>query len=92
MPSAAAELAGPEFPEACAYVWTWFCELHARPSSTSTLASAGGVATTVATAPISYAEIIAWAQLTRRRPQAWEVELLREIDMVWLAGPQKEAA
>jgi len=76
----AAQLAGPEFPEACAHVWTWFCALHGARSFGPNGPN-----------PIGYAEIAAWARLTRRAPQAWEVDLLRELDGVWLTAKDDDA-
>ena len=75
---AAADLAGPPFPQDCPYVWTWFAELSC--------ARAHGPH---GQQPIPYAEIEAWARLTGRQPQPWEVEWLRELDAVWLAAPKK---
>lgn len=76
---AAAELAGPPFPQGCAYVWTWFCEIStARPWSPH-----GPQA-------LSFAELAAWAQLTGRRLEPWEVELLRAVDAAWLAPATAE--
>jgi len=70
---AAAELAGPEFPEACAYVWTWFCELSGARRFDDGVPQ-----------PIGYPELQAWARLTRRAPSDWEVEFLRALDLAWL--------
>lgn len=77
---ATAELAGPAFPEACAYVWTWFCELLAARS-----AGPNG------TNPLGFAELAAWARLTRRAPAAWEVDLLRALDVAWLTAKDDSA-
>lgn len=75
--AARAELAGPEFPEAGAYVWTWFCELlEARKFSEH------------GPQPIGHADIQAWAELTRRSPSAWELGWLRELDRAWLEKPE----
>jgi len=74
---AAADLAGPPFPQDCAYVWTWFCELSAARTYDDGRPQ-----------PISYTEIKSWAYLTGRQPQPWEVEWLRELDAVWLAAPK----
>lgn len=71
---ARAELAGPEFPEACAHVWTWFCQLLAKRSF-----SVHG-----APNPISWEAIASWAWLTRSRPTPWEVDLLCALDLAWL--------
>jgi len=76
---AAAELAGPEFPEACAYVWTWFCELAVARRFDDGMPQ-----------PIGHAELQAWAQFTRRMPNAWEVDLLRALDLAWLSTKDED--
>lgn len=85
---AKAELAGPDCPEVFAYVWDWFRELNnARPHTISTLSTAAGMSSTVATVPLSFTEIEAWAKLTGRWPlRPSEVELLRELDQLWMCG------
>jgi len=75
-PRARQELHGPALPAACAYVWTWFCELHAARG----YHQAGPN-------PISYAELDAWARLTGRRLTPWEVAALRTLDQAWMAVP-----
>lgn len=89
-PRAAADLAGPPFPQQCAYVWTWFCELNdARPSSSSSMVAGTSMATTIARVPISFTEIRNWASLTGRRLRPWEVDLLRALDVAWLDPGKK---
>ena len=73
---AKAELQGPELPAACAYVWTWFLELHQARSFHQ-----------FGSNPIGYAELQAWAGLTGRRLQPWEVAALRALDRAWLTEP-----
>lgn len=73
---AAAELTGPAFPPELGYLWQWFMELHAARTF-----NAHGPN------PITYAEIRSWAILTKARPTPWEVDLLRTLDLKWMAGP-----
>lgn len=74
--------AGPELPAECLYVWTWFCELN---ETRGMRAGPGGL---VLPQPLSFAELDAWARLTRRQLRAGETELLRAIDRIWLAPPE----
>lgn len=68
------ELEGPALPAELGYLWDWFLSLHiARRYN-----EAGPQ-------PIGYAEIDAWARLTRTPIAPWEVEALRSLDMTWLA-------
>jgi hypothetical protein len=78
---AQAALAGPELPEACADVWTWFLELNAARG-----AGAFGPV------PLAYGELDAWARLTGRRLARHEVRWLKTIDAAWCAPAQKEEA
>jgi hypothetical protein len=34
--------------------------------------------------PIAYSEMLAWAALTRRAPTAFEIQLLRDLDMLYI--------
>lgn len=78
---AAAELKGPALPEMGAQVWSWFSELCAARTHHE-----GGAN------PIGYAEIEAWARLTHRVPQPWEIEWLRALDRIWLTPTDEERA
>lgn len=74
---AAEALAGPELPESCAHVWTWFCELAvSRPAP----AAPGQLPPR-----FTYAELDAWARLSGARPRPWEIALLRELDALWVS-------
>jgi hypothetical protein len=85
------ELEGPDLPEEIAYVWHWFCELDAaRERQHSSVVTPGAVVNTNAISPIGYAEIWAWTRLTGRWLKPWQTALLRELDLVWLAGPPKD--
>lgn len=75
---AAELLQGPGLPAEAAYLWEWFLELSAaRPS--------GGFGPSA----IAYSEILAWAQLTGRRPVPWEVRWIGHLDRVWMAAGEK---
>jgi hypothetical protein len=62
-------LRGPALPPAGETLWRWFLELRA------------GLAPE---APLSHAELAAWAGLTGEKPAPWEVRELRALDRLWL--------
>lgn len=65
----------PELPPLeVAYLWGWFCELHAGRG--------GGLGP----APITWEAIASWATLTDRTPQPWEVDAIRQLDAAWLTA------
>lgn len=66
--AAAAADAGP-----AAYLWDWFMELHAARGSNG-----------FGPSPIGFADLAAWAQLTKRAPTAFEVMALRALDHAYL--------
>lgn len=79
-PRARRELSeGPALPAACAYVWTWFLELHAARGSNG-----------YGPNPIGFVELEAWARLTGRQPTPWEIAALRALDAAWLTEPKLE--
>lgn len=67
--TAIATLDGPPIPDAVAYLWGWYAELAAGRGE--------GLA---GAAPITYADIEAWARLLDRRPSPHEVSALLELD------------
>jgi hypothetical protein len=73
------ELAGPRPPEELGYLWRWFIDL-----------SAARVVGEQGMQPIAYAEIFAWSELGQIRPRPWEVDVLRQLDAVWIVK-SKEA-
>lgn len=77
---AIADLAGPELPADCAYVWTWFLELHRARGSNGFGPEA-----------IGYRDIEAWAWLKGLRLAPFELDSLVALDQLWLAGPGKES-
>tara|TARA_R110000868_G_scaffold150541_11_gene373805 strand:+ start:460 stop:777 length:318 start_codon:yes stop_codon:yes gene_type:complete len=67
------ELEVPPFPDGVGYLWEWFMDLsRSRPS------------TGFGPAGITYSEIQAWAALKRVNVAAWEVDILRALDAVFL--------
>lgn len=62
-------------PEVLAHVWDWFLELH--------LARVDG--------PITYPDIAEWSRLTGRAVEPWEVDLLKQMDGLYLRMRAKEA-
>jgi len=62
-----------DIPQEVQYVWNWFKELHNTRSSNGFSANA-----------LTYQEILAWATLTGRNPDAWEVQLIKYLDMQFL--------
>lgn len=66
------ELDGPQPPEGALYLWDWFTQLHN--------ARGGGWGP----APISWEAIDAWARRMRVDPRPWELEVIREIDALYL--------
>jgi len=76
---ARAELAGPRVPMVFGYIWEWYVELREAQQHGP-----------FGFQPISYAEIRAWAELTRSRPRPWEVRWIRRLDNVMRSPPPKE--
>jgi hypothetical protein len=62
-------------PEELAYLLGWFAELNVARGSNG-----------FGLMPIPYAEIDAWARLTGVAPLPFEVWILRQLDLVFLAG------
>jgi hypothetical protein len=63
-------LEGPDYPDVLDYLWNWFRELDLH-RSTSAMEGSG---------PITFEQLDAWTRLTRRTPQAHEVEALMRLD------------
>ncbi|MCW9716756.1 phage tail assembly chaperone [Avibacterium sp. 21-594] len=40
--------------------------------------------------PILYSEILAWSQLTKCTLEQWELEVIKQLDMVWLSAQIEE--
>ncbi|WP_424813570.1 phage tail assembly chaperone [Roseococcus sp. YIM B11640] len=67
------ELSGPPKPEAAAYLWDWFLEMHR--------ARGGGMGP----AAITHQDIEAWGRLKGVRLAPWELEAIQALDGTWLA-------
>lgn len=62
------------FPEALAYLWGWFLDLHSgRPYG-------------MGPAPMTWEGVLAWATLTGNYPAPWEVRAIRALDSAFLAS------
>lgn len=69
------QLEAPPLPLELAHVWAWFLELSEARASGS-----------LGTSPITFGEMLAWAQLTDRKPRPFEITLLRALDRALLAA------
>jgi len=63
-----------EIPYYIKYIWEWFCSM----SNGRGYAEWGAM-------PLTYSEIKAWAELTKCEPMAWEVEILKKIDNIFVS-------
>lgn len=64
-------LTGPPMPDALWYLWVWYTELApARGEGFS------------GPAPLSYSDVLAWAQMHQRAPLPFEIQALFTIDAV----------
>ena len=70
-----ADLVQPEVPKEVRYVWRWFCSI-----------SQGRHSTEYGLSPLAWAEIKAWAELTGRVLNEWEVATIRAIDWEYVNG------
>jgi hypothetical protein len=64
---------GPECPRWLEYLWQWWLELNLVRGSSG-----------FGPLPVSFTEIAAWAQLTRRAPDPFEVECIVALDRAFL--------
>jgi hypothetical protein len=71
---ALALLRAPLYPERCSHLIGWFFELHGRRSMGQ-----------YGPAPLSWADLYAWACLTGRKPTPWELRVLGRIDAAYFA-------
>lgn len=67
------QLAPVEFHYALRYIWEWFIDL-----------SAGRGYSEVGPLPLTYTEIKAWSDLTSQKTNAWEIDILKQIDRVYI--------
>jgi hypothetical protein len=66
-------LQGPNFPTELEYIWSYFLEL----SATRSQGYSGPL-------PITYQEIMAWRDLTNNIVNAWEVEVIKRLDRIYI--------
>jgi len=73
------ELEPIDIPYGTQYLWTYFCELSNGRGYSETGPSA-----------LTFTEILAWSQLTKSDPTAWEVEAIKAIDRAFLMESMKK--
>ena len=71
----------PEVPAAGEHLWFWFWDLDAGRGY-----GMGGAE------PLTYTELQAWAGMLRTRPEPWEIEALRRMDVAYrvAAAPKRK--
>ena len=74
-----AQLEPADLPAGIEYLWGFFCEL----SNGRDYGEAGPK-------PISWSDLQAWADLTKSDPTAWEVDVIKNIDRVFLNEAMKK--
>lgn len=67
------ELEPKELPYAISYLWEWFMELQRGRQ----YGMSGAL-------PLSYSDIKAWAELTGKMPQCWEIDVIKQIDILYI--------
>jgi hypothetical protein len=70
------ELRGPPFPSELAYLWKIFGRLSNRRSMG------------FAASPIGWADIDAFCRLSQTKLQPWEIEIIEDLDALYLANPE----
>jgi hypothetical protein len=73
------EMIPPEFPDVASHVWETFVQLH--NGRTVGMGSPN---------PISWEAIQAWCNLTGIVLSPWEIETVKELDMLWLRISAKD--
>jgi hypothetical protein len=73
-----ARLAGPPFPGELAYLWHIFGRLSCHRANSG-----------FGPAPIGWQDIDAFGRLSRTRLLPWEIEVLEDLDALYLAPPEK---
>jgi hypothetical protein len=66
-------LDGPEMPDGTEYIWRWFLELSSSRGSNG-----------FGPMPITFSDIHAWMAITGSMPRKDEIDLIREMDRVFL--------
>lgn len=80
-PIFAKAMKGPPLPDAMAYLWRWFIELHKGRTL-------NGMGPTRAT----YQDILAWQQVSGVTPQQWELRALMSLGTLWVNVNSEEIA
>jgi len=65
------DLIFPDLDEMAMYLWEWFMELQRGRQ----YGMSGAL-------PLSYSDMKAWAELTGKQPQHWEIDVLKQIDII----------
>lgn len=73
------ELTSVKCPPLLHYMWLAFLELNSGRGSSG-----------FGPQPLSYQEIESWARLTRRHLTAWQVQLLKRLDAMYLSKQAKQ--
>jgi len=68
-----------EYDECLQYIWRWFCQVSKKRQYSE--AGPG---------PITFTELLAWVELTRNNPEAWEVEVLDRLDSIFISESLKK--
>jgi hypothetical protein len=70
-------LCGPPFPKELAYIWKIFVRLSTRRGSNGF----GGL-------PIGWSDIDAFCRLSQTKLHPWEIEIIEDLDALYLAKPE----
>jgi hypothetical protein len=73
-----AELYGPPFPPELAYLWKIFGRLSSRRGSNG-----------FGPLPIGWSDLDAFSRMSQTKLQPWEIEIIEDLDALYLAGPPK---
>ena len=68
-----------KYDECLQYIWGWFCDL-----------SGGRGYSETGPGPLTYTEIKAWSELTKQKPEAWEIKTLKRIDRIFISESLKK--
>lgn len=74
-----ADLVMPPFPAPLKHLWAAFLALHQGRTY-----SMGGPN------PLTYESILAWVTLTGTDLSAWDVEVIKTLDMIWLKAMSED--
>jgi hypothetical protein len=75
------DLQGPPLPPEIEHVWRWFDDLQSARGN-----SGFGLN------PLSYSELQAWATMTHCAPTPFEVRLLKDLDLLYLAEMSRRSS